>query len=79
MRPDPTRPRSSPVTEWKRVGFPTREDAAVPEISGFGVPQLGAPPACGGLPISVERPVTKYERKALAGPDVTELVWEKQP
>ncbi|MGY1994031.1 tRNA (guanosine(46)-N7)-methyltransferase TrmB [Mycolicibacterium fortuitum] len=31
------------------------------------------------LPISVERPVTKYERKALAGPDVTELVWEKRP
>ncbi|MGA5462248.1 tRNA (guanosine(46)-N7)-methyltransferase TrmB [Mycobacterium sp. NPDC050041] len=29
------------------------------------------------LPISVQRPVTKYERKALAGPDVTELLWEK--
>ncbi|MGV0744098.1 tRNA (guanosine(46)-N7)-methyltransferase TrmB [Mycolicibacterium sp. XJ870] len=30
------------------------------------------------LPISVQRPVTKYERKALAGPDVTELIWEKR-
>jgi tRNA (guanine-N7-)-methyltransferase len=29
------------------------------------------------LPISTDRPVTKYERKALAGPDVTELLWEK--
>ena len=29
------------------------------------------------LPISVNRPVTKYERKALAGPVVTELLWEK--
>ncbi|TDY04974.1 tRNA (guanine-N7-)-methyltransferase [Mycolicibacterium litorale] len=31
------------------------------------------------LPISVHRPVTKYERKALAGPDITELVWERRP
>ncbi|WP_197375749.1 tRNA (guanosine(46)-N7)-methyltransferase TrmB [Mycolicibacterium baixiangningiae] len=31
------------------------------------------------LPISVHRPVTKYERKALAGPDITELLWEKAP
>uniref|UniRef100_A0A5Q5CA39 tRNA (guanine-N(7)-)-methyltransferase n=1 Tax=Mycobacterium sp. (strain JLS) TaxID=164757 RepID=A0A5Q5CA39_MYCSJ len=31
------------------------------------------------LPISVRRPVTKYERKALAGPDVAELLWEKVP
>ncbi|BBZ05889.1 tRNA (guanine-N(7)-)-methyltransferase [Mycolicibacterium doricum] len=31
------------------------------------------------LPISVQRPATKYERKALAGPDVTELLWEKTP
>ena len=29
------------------------------------------------LPISTDRPVTKYERKALAGPIVTELLWEK--
>jgi tRNA (guanine-N7-)-methyltransferase len=29
------------------------------------------------LPISAQRPVTKYEQKALAGPDVTELLWEK--
>lgn len=31
------------------------------------------------LPISVQRPVTKYENKALAGPDVAELLWEKAP
>lgn len=31
------------------------------------------------LPISVQRPVTKYEQKALAGPDITELIWEKRP
>ncbi|HEX2212598.1 MAG TPA: tRNA (guanine(46)-N(7))-methyltransferase TrmB, partial [Mycobacterium sp.] len=30
-----------------------------------------------GLPISVARPVTKYERKALAGPTVAELLWER--
>ncbi len=30
-----------------------------------------------GLPISVARPVTKYERKALAGTDVAELLWER--
>ena len=30
-----------------------------------------------GLPISVARPVTKYERKALAGPVVAELLWER--
>ena len=29
------------------------------------------------LPMSTYRPVTKYERKALAGPVVTELLWEK--
>jgi len=29
------------------------------------------------LPISVARPETKYERKALAGPIVTELLWER--
>jgi tRNA (guanine-N7-)-methyltransferase len=40
---------------------------------------LGAPPACGGLPISVARPVTKYETKARhAGSAVTELLWEKR-
>jgi tRNA (guanine-N7-)-methyltransferase len=32
-----------------------------------------------GLPMSVARPVTKYERKALAGTDVAELLWEKTP
>lgn len=30
-----------------------------------------------GLPISVARPVTKYERKALAGTTVAELLWER--
>ncbi|MHA0285004.1 tRNA (guanosine(46)-N7)-methyltransferase TrmB [Mycobacterium sp. C3-094] len=29
------------------------------------------------LPISVDRPETKYERKALAGPVVTELLWAR--
>ncbi len=33
----------------------------------------------GRLPMSVHRPVTKYERKALAGPVVTELLWERTP
>lgn len=36
-------------------------------------------PAAEALPISVQRPVTKYEQKALAGPDITELIWEKRP
>ncbi|MDH6195863.1 tRNA (guanine-N7-)-methyltransferase [Mycobacterium frederiksbergense] len=31
------------------------------------------------IPISVARPVTKYQRKALAGTEVAELVWEKRP
>ncbi|CAN3126505.1 tRNA (guanosine(46)-N7)-methyltransferase TrmB [Mycobacterium sp. smrl_JER01] len=31
------------------------------------------------LPISVSRPATKYERKALAGTDVAELLWERTP
>jgi tRNA (guanine-N7-)-methyltransferase len=32
------------------------------------------------LPISVQRPVTKYEGKAQhAGSAVAELLWEKQP
>ena len=30
------------------------------------------------LPISVARPETKYERKALAGPIVTELLWQRR-
>ncbi|QZY46516.1 MULTISPECIES: tRNA (guanosine(46)-N7)-methyltransferase TrmB [Mycolicibacterium] len=30
-----------------------------------------------GLPISTARPVTKYQRKALAGTEVAELLWEK--
>jgi tRNA (guanine-N7-)-methyltransferase len=36
-------------------------------------------PAAEALPISVQRPVTKYEQKALAGPDITELIWKKRP
>ncbi|BBX19239.1 tRNA (guanosine(46)-N7)-methyltransferase TrmB [Mycolicibacterium duvalii] len=34
-------------------------------------------PARADLPISVARPVTKYERKALAGTTVAELLWER--
>jgi tRNA (guanine-N7-)-methyltransferase len=38
------------------------------------------PPACGGLPISVQRPITKYEGKARhAGTAVTELIWVRRP
>jgi tRNA (guanine-N7-)-methyltransferase len=41
--------------------------------------QAGGPPGCGGLPVSVARPVTKYEGKARdAGSAVAELVWEKR-
>lgn len=32
-----------------------------------------------GLPISTARPVTKYQRKALAGTEVAELLWKKTP
>lgn len=31
------------------------------------------------LPMSAARPATKYERKALAGPDVAEMLWERMP
>lgn len=42
--------------------------------------ELGAPPASGGLPISVQRPATKYETKArVAGSAVTELIWVRRP
>ncbi|MDQ1321577.1 MAG: tRNA ((7)-)-methyltransferase [Actinomycetota bacterium] len=38
--------------------------------------ELGAPPPHGGLPISIERPTTKYETKARhAGSAVSELIW----
>ncbi len=38
--------------------------------------ECGTPPAQGGLPISVDRPTTKYETKARhAGSAVSELVW----
>ena len=47
---------------------------------GTSPDDVGAPPACGGLPISVARPITKYETKARdAGSAVAELVWEKLP
>ncbi|MEW2479258.1 tRNA (guanosine(46)-N7)-methyltransferase TrmB [Mycobacterium sp. NPDC049093] len=46
---------------------------------GDAEPRLRRVEPGAALPVSVERPVTKYERKALAGPDVTELVWEKLP
>lgn len=36
-------------------------------------------PAAGTLPISAARPETKYERKALAGTTVAELLWERLP
>jgi len=32
-----------------------------------------------GLAMSVARPETKYERKALAGTDVAEMLWERKP
>lgn len=42
--------------------------------------ELGTPPAAGALPISVQRPVTKYETKArAAGSAVTELIWVRRP
>lgn len=56
--------------------------------AGDGEPMLrrvqpgeqGAPPACGGLPLSVQRPSTKYETKArIAGNAVTELLWLRRP
>lgn len=44
---------------------------------GDAEPRLRRVTAEDRLPISIERPVTKYESKALAGPDVTELLWVK--
>jgi tRNA (guanine-N7-)-methyltransferase len=44
---------------------------------GDAEPRLHRVDAHDVLPMSTERPVTKYERKALAGPVVTELLWEK--
>jgi len=53
---------------------------AEPRLRRVSASDLGAPPACGGLPISVRRPVTKYEGKAQhAGSAVAELLWEKRP
>lgn len=46
---------------------------------GDAEPRLRRVRAADGLPISVARPVTKYERKALAGTDVAELLWERKP
>lgn len=46
---------------------------------GDAVPLLRrVPVGQADLPISVRRPVTKYEHKALAGTDVVELVWERR-
>ncbi len=45
---------------------------------GDAEPRLRRVPPAGSLPISVQRPVTKYENKAQhAGSDVAELIWEK--
>lgn len=44
---------------------------------GDAEPRLRRVSADDALPMSADRPVTKYERKALAGPVVTELLWEK--
>jgi tRNA (guanine-N7-)-methyltransferase len=45
---------------------------------GDAEPRLRRITADGSLPISVERPVTKYENKAQdADSAVTELLWEK--
>ena len=44
---------------------------------GDAEPRLRRVDAGRKLPISVARPETKYERKALAGPIVTELLWER--
>jgi len=42
--------------------------------------ELGIPAAAGGLPISVQRPATKYETKARnAGSPVTEAIWVRRP
>lgn len=51
---------------------------AEPLLRRVSMGDAAAPPAGGGLPISVQRPATKYEQKALAGPDVAELLWEKR-
>ncbi|MGU3498216.1 tRNA (guanosine(46)-N7)-methyltransferase TrmB [Mycobacterium sp. C31M] len=44
---------------------------------GAGEPRLRRIEIDDRLPISATRPETKYERKALAGPIVTELLWER--
>jgi tRNA (guanine-N7-)-methyltransferase len=47
---------------------------------GDAEPRLRRVTASDSLPISVQRPVTKYEGKAQrAGSAVAELLWEKQP
>ena len=45
---------------------------------GDAEPLLHRVTATTDLPITVQRPVTKYERKALAGDVVAELLWEKR-
>ena len=53
---------------------------AEPLLRRVSAGELGTPPACGGLPISVQRPTTKYEIKAHdAGSAVTELLWVRRP
>ncbi|MDG4663024.1 tRNA (guanosine(46)-N7)-methyltransferase TrmB [Mycobacterium sp. 236(2023)] len=46
---------------------------------GDAEPRLRRVAVSDRLLISADRPVTKYERKALAGPIVTELLWERTP
>ncbi len=46
---------------------------------GDAEPRLRRVSAGDALPISTARPETKYERKALAGTDVAELLWERTP
>ncbi|MCB0923269.1 MAG: tRNA (guanosine(46)-N7)-methyltransferase TrmB [Mycobacterium sp.] len=49
---------------------------AEPRLRRATPAELAAPPGHGGLPISIERPPTKYEMKARqAGSAVTELIW----
>jgi tRNA (guanine-N7-)-methyltransferase len=53
---------------------------AEPRLRRVTAAHVGAPPACGGLPISVTRPKTKYETKAHdAGSAIAELLWERLP
>ncbi len=46
---------------------------------GDAEPRLRRVTPADRLPMSADRPVTKYERKALAGTEVAELLWERTP